>query len=182
MSRTVRQIHDEWLVLRCQSGEAAALSELLSRWHERLLDHARRLMRHDADAADAVQEALIGIARSIHGLDDPALFGPWACRIVAHKCADVIKRHRKGRRVADEARSRAAADDEAKPGPEHDLARVRLAIEQLPLESQAILVMRYAREMDTRHIAGALGIPEGTVKSRLHHARIELKTVLERSL
>jgi RNA polymerase sigma-70 factor, ECF subfamily len=180
MSRTVQQIHDEWLVLRCQSGEAAALSELLSRWHDRLIAHARRLMRHDADAADAVQDAMVGIARSIHRLEDPALFGPWAFRIVAHKCADVIKRHQRSRIAAKKARECAAAGP-GKPAAEGEIARVRLAIEQLPLASQAILVMRYAREMETAHIAAALGIPEGTVKSRLHHARNELKSVLERN-
>ena len=188
MTRTVQHILDEWLVLRCQAGEAAALSELLSRWHRRLLEHARSLVRHDADAADATQDALMGIARSIHRLRDPSLFGPWACCIVAHKCADLIKRNQHARSVAAEAVSlgpvqsgRSSSSSPADAAAEEDAARLRLAISLLPLASQAILLMRYARDMSTQQIAAALALREGTVKSRLHHARNELKSILERT-
>jgi RNA polymerase sigma-70 factor, ECF subfamily len=90
MIRTPDQIHDEWLVLRCQSGQVTALTELLQRWHERLLDYARHLLRDEADASDALQETFVAVARSIRRLDDPAHFGAWARRILAHKCADFI--------------------------------------------------------------------------------------------
>ncbi len=56
-----------------------------------------------------------------------------------------------------------------------------MAIDLLPIDSRALIVMRYGREMSTEHMAAALGIREGTVKSRLNHARNELKTILERN-
>lgn len=182
MIRTRQQIHDEWLVLRCQSGQAQALTELLGRWHQRLFNHARKLVRNEADAADALQEALIAIARFIRRLEDPALFGPWAHRILAHKCADATRRRIQRRRFAQSAADRVQRDVRAEsPADAEDIARVRLAIDQLSIEGRAILVMRYGRDMSTQTIAAALGIREGTVKSRLHHARNEVKSILERS-
>ncbi|MCI0676318.1 MAG: sigma-70 family RNA polymerase sigma factor, partial [Phycisphaerales bacterium] len=77
-------------------------------------------------------------------------------------------------RVQRDVRAESPADAE-------DIARVRLAIDQLSIEGRAILVMRYGRDMSTQTIAAALGIREGTVKSRLHHARNEVKSILERS-
>jgi DNA-directed RNA polymerase specialized sigma24 family protein len=99
MVRTREQIHDEWLIVSSQAGQADAVSELLQCWHARLLDHARLLMRNESDATDALQEALVAIARFIRRLDDPALFWPWARRILAHKCADLIRRNRRARRL-----------------------------------------------------------------------------------
>lgn len=190
MTRTRQQILDELLVLRCQSGEAGALSELLHRWHDRLLCGARRLLGESADAADALQEALITIARSIRQLDDPALFGPWARRILAHKCADAIRRKQRQRRLHANVSSQVEASSRPSMGgsaagsvqPDDDLAAVRLAIDLLPIDRRALLVMRYSRDMTTQQIAAALQLPEGTVKSRLHSARNELKTILLKSI
>jgi len=181
MIRTRDQIHDEWLIVSSQAGHAGALSELVRRWHERLLDHARLLLRNDADAADALQEALVAIARFIRRLDDPALFGPWARRILAHKCADLIRRKRRSRRLNEAVGTKQPQQSEAPRSEPDETARVRMAIDLLPIDSRALIVMRYGREMSTEHMAAALGIREGTVKSRLNHARNELKSILERN-
>jgi RNA polymerase sigma-70 factor (ECF subfamily) len=180
MTRTAESILDEWLVLRCQAGEPAALGELLMRWRDRLLHRARSLLRHDADAADAAQEAMIGIARSIQRLDDPALFGPWALRILANKCADLVQQRQRSRRAAAGASPELGATGHDASSDDHQVALLRLAIETLPPHVQALLIMRYSREMGTLEIAAALGIREGTVKSRLHHARNELKSTFDR--
>jgi RNA polymerase sigma-70 factor, ECF subfamily len=138
-------------------------------------------MRNDADAADALQEALVAIARFIRRLDDPALFGPWARRILAHKCADLIRQKRRSRRLIEVTGSGQPNQSEAARTDHDDTARVRIAIDLLPIDSRALIVMRYGQEMSTQHMAEALCIPEGTVKSRLNHARNELRTILERN-
>jgi RNA polymerase sigma-70 factor (ECF subfamily) len=181
MIRNREQVHDEWLIVCSQAGQADALSELVRRWHQRLLDHARLLMRNESDAADALQEALVAIARFIRRLDDPALFGPWARRILAHKCADLIRQRRRSRRLIDAVGSGPPSQREPEHIEDDELARIRMAIDLLPIDSRALIVMRYGREMSTEHMAAALCIPEGTVKSRLNHARNELKSILERN-
>jgi RNA polymerase sigma-70 factor (ECF subfamily) len=185
MIRTPDQIHDEWLVLRCQSGQVTALTELLQRWHERLLDYARHLLRDEADASDALQETVVAVARFIRRLDDPAHFGAWARRILAHKCADSIRRrHRQRRlrdRVAGQVADRTAASVDAVASADGEAASIRMALDQLPIDSRALLVMRYGRDMSIAQMADLLHAREGTIKSRLHQARNELKSILERN-
>ena len=62
---------------------------------------------------------------------------------------------------------------------DEDMARLRMALKQLPGESQAVLSMHYLESMGVREIARSLGIPPGTVKSRLHHAREQLRNALK---
>jgi RNA polymerase sigma-70 factor (ECF subfamily) len=182
MVRTRDQIHDESLIISIQAGKTEALSELLRRWHERLMSHARLLLRNDADAADALQDALIAISTFIRRLDDPALFGPWARRILAHKCADLIRRRQRSRRMAEASGAEESSEHESPVDNREDLARVRMAIYLLPIDSRALIVMRYGQEMSTEQMAAVLNIREGTVKSRLNTARREIKSILERSM
>ena len=81
-------VYDELLVIRWQSGEAAAMSELIDRWHARLFRHVRRLTDSLDDAAEVMQETWLAMIRSITRLDDPAKFPAWAYRIASNKAAD----------------------------------------------------------------------------------------------
>lgn len=176
--RTREQVVDEMLVLAAQSGEVGAFECLAERWHPRLLRHARRLTGDGEGARDAVQEAWIAIARGLLRLRDPACFGPWALRILSRRCAEWISRRQK-------ARGRAAAleDAEALPAPEdvHALAvaRLREALRRLEPERRALVAMFYVEGCTVAEIARALGVPAGTVKSRLYGARERLRALVE---
>jgi RNA polymerase sigma-70 factor (ECF subfamily) len=178
--RTPDDIHDEWLVLRCQEGDASALTELVDRWQPRLLRFAVRSTGEADEAADVVQAAWLAILPGLNKLGDPACFRRWAYQIVTHKCADWVRARQQGR-----ARNVPLATDPSEPkrSPDesHDeVAMVRTALRQLPLERRTILAMFYVDGMTVAEIAEALAAPVGTVKSRLHYARIELKELLER--
>ena len=90
MTRSLESIHDELLVLRCQSGETEALEELIRSWQPRLWRHARRLTGRVDAAWDVLQETLLAIVRSLHRLDDPALFRTWAYRIASQRTNPLI--------------------------------------------------------------------------------------------
>ncbi len=179
MPRTLDTIYDEWLVLRCQDGNTAALEELVRRWQPRLYRHAQRLTGDREGAADAIQDAWLAIVRGVHRLRDPAHFRPWAYRIVGNKCADWIRRRHHRHHLANGQLLEAPPDDR-----EHghdDIARLRAALRRLPSDRRALLAMHYLDRVSVAEIAAALQIPAGTVKSRLHHARNELRNVLERT-
>jgi len=182
MQRTTEDIYDELLVYRCQDGEKGAFDELFSRWNGRLLAHAiGRLGRSDG-AADALQDAWLSIVRGINRLDDPARFRGWAYRIVSNKCADAARRGARRRRSV-RAVVRDGSSDPPRPSEpvesEEDIRVLRAALRDLPIERRAILSMHYLDSMPLGEIARVLSIPEGTVKSRLHHARAHLKQALE---
>lgn len=186
MRRSAEDIRDEWLVLRWQSGEDAALRELVAGWQGRLYRHARRLVDRGDAAEEIVQEAWLAIVRGLVRLDDPSRFGPWAYRIVTNKCADWTRRRVRDR--AEHARcermggqgvevERGAAsthvmdDDDA-------VRELREAMRTLSPEHRATLALHYLDGMSTAQIALAMGVPAGTVKSRLHHARERLRAMI----
>jgi RNA polymerase sigma-70 factor (ECF subfamily) len=181
--RDPEDIHDQWLVLRCQEGDAAALVELVERWQPRLWRHAMRLAG-DRDAAnDVVQQAWVAIIRGLGRLNDAARFRRWAYQIVTYKCADWIRERQRERATVTELAS--AKDDSVSPPQNVDdaadeVATLRAAIGRLSPDRRVALSMFYLDEMSLAEIAEALALPIGTVKSRLHYARQELKTILER--
>jgi len=169
---------DEYLVIECQLGNVDAFRALFRRWHVRLLGKARELTGDREAALDVTQESWIGIARGIHQLRDPAHFGAWSLRIVANKARDWIRRERSRRRVLEEVAGepvRVAAPG----GPDPEVQSVRAGLEALDVDKRTVLRRHYLEGRSVAEIASELGIPEGTVKSRLHAARNDLKRRLE---
>ena len=175
MNKRTGQLVDEALVIEAQAGSAAALDALVHRWQRRLYAYARRLLGHEDKAWDACQDAWLGIVNGLGKLDDPSAFAAWAYRIVTNKCKN---------RLSQEARDRwlnleLAANTDA-IGRTKDPLELREAIGLLPRDMQAVLALRYFEGFAVNEIAGILGIPEGTIKSRLSRARAELKKILEK--
>ena len=181
--RSPDDIHDEWLVIRCQDGDAAALGELVERWQLRLMRHALRLTGRADAAADVVQTTWIAIIRGLGGLNDAACFRRWAYRIVGNKSADWVRARQRDRAQAGPLATE-PADLQSSDHPPHDsedeIVVLRAAMKELSPEQRTILSMVYLEEMMLAEIAQALALPLGTVKSRLHYARLALKEILER--
>jgi RNA polymerase sigma factor (sigma-70 family) len=178
--RTPEDIYDELLVMRCQDGDQGSLIALVGRWQPRLLRHAMRLTREYEAATDVVQEAWVAIVRGIRGLDDAACFAPWAYRILTNKCADWTRQRQRQRASSVPLTVEPVAKESATEDSQDDAAALREAIKQLPQEQQAVLSLFYMEELSLRDIAEALSLPVGTVKSRLHYARSNLREVIER--
>ena len=171
------QLVDAMLVLRCQSGEVKAMETLVERWQKPLWRHAYRLTGNEDAAWDTVQEAWIGIVRGLMRLEDPECFRRWAYRIVTHKATDWIRRNRQTRHRSRELDANTTpARIDPSPGPAEEAQRL---LARVPFDQRTILALRYVDDCSTAEIAEILDIPEGTVKSRLHHARLELKQYLE---
>jgi RNA polymerase sigma-70 factor (ECF subfamily) len=168
---------DEYLVACARLGDRAAMGRLAARWQKPLLVHAWRLLGDDAAAQDAVQEGWVEIVRGIARLGDTAAFPAWAYRIVTRRCARIIGRSQRGRRLE------TALAAEVEPPPEvgaatTDIDLVRRAIRQLPPAQQAAVALFYLEEMSVAEVAVALGVPSGTVKTRLMHAREKLRSAI----
>lgn len=180
MSRTIESIQDELLVLRCQDGEVAALEQLIGRWYPRLLGHAMRLTGEREAAQDATQEAWMAIVKGIRRLNDPAGFPAWAYRIVSHKCADWIRQRQRRRGLQQTVAHESASANSQLLSEQNDIERLRSAIGRLAPEHQVVVHLHYREGLSVADIARSLKVPVGTVKSRLHHARNQLKQSLER--
>jgi RNA polymerase sigma factor (sigma-70 family) len=178
--RTAEDVHDELLVMQCQDGDGKSLVALVDRWQPRLLCHAMRLTREKEAARDVVQDAWVAIVRGLRRLDDPACFSPWAYRIVSNKCADWTRKRQRQRATFTSLAVEPVAKESPAKDSQDDATALREAIRRLPHEQQAILSLFYVEELSIRDIAEALTLPAGTVKSRLHYARNNLKEIIER--
>lgn len=186
MKRGHAEVADELLVLLAQDGSAKAMNALAKRWNRKLLAHALNILKNADEAADAVQDAWLAIVKSMRSLHDPALFKPWAYRIVTHKCADLLRRklrERKNVTSSTEFHEPAAAtnDLDSDEANAESVIALRSAIDALPIEHRTLLSMFYSAGMNVQQIAAALRIPAGTVKSRLHHLRKVLGSAVEKT-
>jgi RNA polymerase sigma-70 factor, ECF subfamily len=173
------RLNDELLVLRCQEGDAEAFELLVGRWQQRLWRHAWRLTGDESAAWDVIQETWIGISRGISRLTDAAAFHAWAYQIVSNKCRDSIRRQRRRREASETYSERMQREERQSAFTKEQHGNLKEALDQLSGPDRAVLSLRYEEYFDTADIAGILGIPEGTVKSRLFYARGRLRKYLE---
>jgi RNA polymerase sigma-70 factor (ECF subfamily) len=170
------QIYDQWLVTRCQDDDLSAFDELMARWQERLWRHAFRLTGDSEASWDILQETMLAISRRIGRLRDPAAFPAWTYTIATNRCRDFLRRKQRDRRVLEACFARepmAAMVDWA------TVMDLQEAMRRLPGTQQTLLALRYEEGFSVAEIAKVLGVPSGTVKSRLHTARQQLRSLLE---
>jgi RNA polymerase sigma factor (sigma-70 family) len=176
--RSPDDIVDDLLVLDAQTGDVAAFERLVTRWHPRLMRYARRLTDSSDGASDVVQETWLAIVRGLRRLNDPAKFAPWALRVTARRSADWIAARRRTREGDRAAHREAAHSDHARRHADA-LARVREVLRRLQPADRALMSMFYVEGLSVGEVAQVLGVPAGTVKSRLFHARERLRAALE---
>lgn len=176
--RQKERAFENYLVAAARTGDARALAQLAEFRGPRLVAHAARLLGDREVARDMVQEAWVEILRGLPGLRDEAAFLPWALRIVSRRVAREIARRQRGRRLADAvAAETEPLVPETGPGAA-DAARVRAAIAALPPAQAATVALFYLEDLGVTEVATALDVPVGTVKTRLMHARANLRALL----
>ena len=170
---------NEYLVLRCQEGDADALQDLMRHWHSRLYGYALGQLQ-DADAAkDATQESLLSISKNIRRLDDPASFPKWAYQIVIRRCADWQRKEVRwrARHVTDSASVIEQAEGRPTASDMDDEALHR-ALGMLEPELGNVVRLYYFDSFSLKEIGELLELPTGTIKSRLYYARKRLKQAI----
>ena len=170
-------IQDELLLLQCQQGDMVSFDRLVQRWQQPLLIYAYRLTGEWAVAQDVVQETWLVVIRSLITLKDVARFRAWLFRIASHKCQDHWRRRRTSQQFAQELEKQPAAV--AGP-PNAERSDIGDAFRRLPPESRTVLALMYLEDFSIGEIADVLLLPEGTVKSRLFHARKQLRQLMEK--
>jgi RNA polymerase sigma-70 factor (ECF subfamily) len=169
---------DRELVARAQAGDESAFTELAARIGDRMYATAQHILHDTGRAEDAVQQAMINIWRELPRLEDPSRFQAWAYRIVI-RAAYAEARHRRlwrAKSVSAFASRTVAPDHATNVADREQLERGFLV---LPLDHRAVLVLKHYSGLSNPEIAEALGIPEGTVRSRLHHGIRALRAALE---
>ena len=167
--------------LRTADSRAETFRRLVDRQLDRSYRLAAVILDDRIEAEDAVHDAAIAAWRGFPDLRDPDRFDAWFRRILVNGCRDRL-RERARRRVVDVGRELSDADHpRVADASEGAAARDALAhaMDALGPDEQVVVVLRFHADLTVPAIAVALGIPEGTVKSRLHHALGRLRAALE---
>ena len=183
---------DAALAARVASGDTAAFERLMRLHNRRLYRLARATLGNEADAEEALQDAYLNAFRAIGRFRGESSLATWLSRVVLHECLERVRRQ--GRRssivqlVSSDADERVEHEFMSQPSPgatPHDHAErseIRALLErrldQLPEAFRTVFVLRGVEEMDVSEVAGCLGIPDATVRSRFFRARSMLRELL----
>ena len=169
------------LVLRAQTGDLDAFSALTSRMTTRLYAVASLILRDQDRAADAVQDALLSAWQEIRALRDPDRFEPWLHRLLVRKCYRAARRNR-ARLVVEIDVS--AAGEVGAHLPDTQLAvaqrdQLDRGFARLSTEHRTVLVLVHYLGLSLNETAELVGVPLGTIQSRLNRARRTMRAALE---
>jgi RNA polymerase sigma factor (sigma-70 family) len=159
---------DPEIVAAAQKGDALALDQLL----DELAPYVRRLCTRIAPAVadDATQEALLAVFRGLPSLQAPEAIVTWARAITVRTAVRLARR-------ADREVATAETPAEPRASSLEGLVDIGDALARLPLPQRVVLILRTQEGLNEQEIAATLGIPAGTVKSRLHRARAAFREV-----
>ena len=173
-------LYQELLVVRCQLGERGALEELVGRWERPLLFYVRRLVPDGRDPLHVMQEVWVKVLGGIASLRDPARLAPWLYTLARNAVMDHLRdQYRRGPPVEpDRAEDEAATADD---GMAWFVAaeQVHYGLSRVSVVDREVLTLYFRADLSVDDIAGVLRVPPGTVKSRLFHARKNLRGVLQ---
>lgn len=164
------------LVLAAQDGDATAFAGLVRRHQRRAYAVARAVVLSHDDAEDAVQEGFLHAFRALSRFRPEQAFGAWLHRIVANAALDIARRRKV--RDADQL-PESLASPHRDPAESAELrTRLASALESLGARQRSVIVLHDVEGYKHAEIGALLGIPEGTARSDLHHARAHLRKLL----
>jgi RNA polymerase sigma-70 factor (ECF subfamily) len=187
---------DGTLLARILAGDNRAFSELMRKYNRRLYRVARSILRDDAEAEDALQDAYLQAYRALPAFRGDSALATWLTRIVMNAA---LARHRKAGRLAEvislggdlamdedehEEERAAALSLESAAQPERSASRaearrlIEAKIDELPEAFRTVFMLRALEELNVEETATTLGIPEATVRSRYFRARAMLRAAL----
>ncbi len=179
---------DQDLIKLCKQGDRQAFNQLVEKYQERVVNIAYGLLSNKEDAYDAAQETFIKVYRSLNSFAEKSSFSTWIYRILSNVCKDMLRKRQRSVKVisihGDENEEKPHDIPDLNPTPEETVEKNELhrqvwdALHQLKSEYREIIVYFDMQELSYEEVSSALGIPIGTVKSRLNRARAALKKIL----
>ena len=169
---------DEDLVTRAQGGDRDAFEQIVNVSFDRSHAVAMRLLRDSQSAEDAVQQAMVSIWRDLPRLRDPARYDAWSYKLIVRACYAEYKRAPRWMPGIEEGSpTEPRTGDEFRPVVDRD--QLDRGFRRLSMDHRAVIVLHHYLDLPLDEVGRILGLPTGTVKSRLHRALAEMRAALE---
>ena len=166
---------DSAAVSRCKAGDGEAFRHLVERYQSEAIGHAVAVLGNREDAMDAVQEAFLDAFRSLDRFDLSRRFYPWFYTILRNRCFKLVAGRR--RREAESADGLELLSPTPGVSAEESLL-VERALLRLSEQERELITLRHLDGLSYNELAERLGVPPGTIMSRLYHARKKLREKL----
>lgn len=188
MNQSGNNLTDQQLISKTLDGHTAAFGVLVRKYQDRLFNSMVHLLRNPSDAEDVVQDTFLQALRKLDTFQGNSQFYTWLFRIARNTAISKLRR-KKPTVSLDSTASQQRLDfpDDDGPSPSTQMERrerqtgLMRAMDQLSSEHRAILILREMEEQSYETISEILDLPVGTVRSRLHRARLQLKELLMRN-
>jgi RNA polymerase sigma-70 factor, ECF subfamily len=173
------------LIAQAQRGDTQAYESLV-RQYEQIAFRAAYLITHDEhEAADAAQDAFVRAYRALKSFKTDQPFRPWLLRIVTNQALNRLKSAQRrtrltGRLTQEMMTNQDAPSAERAAEAREQNERLLQAVQRLGPDEQTLIALRYFLELPEREVAQTLGVPLGTVKSRLHRTLARLREIITR--
>lgn len=168
---------DDDLLDRFRAGDGTAFDEIVTRHERRVFAIAIRICRHHEDARDVTQDVFVTALRTLAGFRGDAQLSTWLHRVAVNASLDLVRRRQRREGPSVEEMEDHPTEDS---GPESAAIgsvraqEVHRALGRIPPDQRAVIVLHDLQGLDYAEVADALEVPVGTVKSRLHRARLAL--------
>jgi RNA polymerase sigma-70 factor (ECF subfamily) len=169
------------LVVRCQVGDRCAFAELVAQCQPRLRAFLGKILGQSHQLDDVAQEVWIDVFKDLKRLSNPGAFLPWMYRIARNRAFRMLRRRTHPTVSIDETEAKPQAADEPDFTSE-DVRALHLALDQLIPEHREVLLLRFIEDMSYDDIAAVVEVPLGTVRSRVHNAKIHLRRIIEQNM
>ena len=176
---------DQDIVAQCRSGDREAFAKLVQKYQSRVLTLATRILDNRSEAEDVAQDIFVKVFQSLHEFRGASRFSTWLYRITVNHCLNYIRRRTRQQQTLVAAEPEDWMQEFPTSNPHRTLEQkerwvlVQAKLQALSPEYRTILLLRDFEGLSYEEIADVLQLESGTVKSRLHRARTELKALLE---
>lgn len=194
MSAIYQQAPDDQLVLMAQSGENRAFDELVRRYQDKVYRLSYKILRHEEDAAEALQDAFLSAYKGLRNFKAESTFSTWLYRIATNASLMKYRKRRDGHISLEQSQTPGPRGEEGEPLQIPDWSEQPLevlldaetravmeeGIQMLPEDDRTVFVLRDIEGLSNAEVAEILELSVAAVKSRLHRARIKLRDRLNR--
>jgi RNA polymerase sigma-70 factor (ECF subfamily) len=173
-----KELIEQILLLRCQIGDKDALAELIERYQKPLRYFISGLLDDEAITEDVFQEIWLAVIKKIHGLREAEAFPTWLYRIARNKVFQQLRRKKQTYALSENIPVPDCSEDEKFSA--EDAAMIHRCLAKLKPDHKEVLLLRFLEQMSYEQIAKVIGCNVGTVRSRIHYAKISLRKEMEK--
>jgi len=168
---------DQSAIKRCRAGDKDAFRHIVDRYQAEAIGHAVAILGNREDAMDAVQEAYIDAFQALDRIDLTRRFYPWFYVILRNRCYKIAHGRNKREMASSDEIEILAPNENIQP---EDMMLLDRALLALPAADRELITLRHLDGLSYQELAKRLEVPQGTIMSRLYHARKNLRERLTR--